>query len=149
LAAPAGVNALARVLRHPDVRVRREVLRALAAIRGPEAEGLLRRCLDDPEPALRGLAAEWLGIMNAEGILEEYRAMIRDRDRRLRSCHELAAGVVRAVGRLGGEADVPLLESFRKHSGTFGLLRPAEVEGACNAAIGEIRKRASGSSAPR
>lgn len=141
LKSTAGLGALERVLHYPDIRVRREVLRAAASIRGPDAEGLLRRCLDDPEPAVRGLAAEWLGIMKAPGIRDEFRAMLRDNDRRLRSCQELAAGVVRALGRIGDVSDLPLLDAFKQHSKGLTLIRHAGVVEACDHAMAEIRRR--------
>jgi HEAT repeat protein len=141
LQSTAGLVALERVLHHPDVRVRREVLRAAATIRGPEGEGLLRRGLDDPEPAIAALAAEWLGIVNAPGILEEFRAMLRGDDKRLRSCHELASGVVRAVGRMGDQSDLSLIEGFKRQSQGFTIIRHADVAKACDQAVRDIHRR--------
>ena len=147
LGLPAGIEAIERVLYHPDIRVRREVLRAAATIRGPEAEGLLRRCLHDDEPVIRGLAAEWLAIIKAQGILEEFRAMLETNDKRLRSCHEFAAGVVRALGRLGDTADVPLIERFKQQSYAFSIIRHSHVAEACDKAIDDIRRKQTAPSA--
>ncbi|MEA3365511.1 MAG: HEAT repeat domain-containing protein, partial [Candidatus Hydrogenedentes bacterium] len=141
LKSPAGLGALERVQHHTDIRVRREVLRAAAFIRGPEAEGLLRRCLDDPEPVIRGLAAEWLGIINAKGILEEFRKMLEMGDKRLKTCHELAIGVVRGLGRIGSSADVALIEAFKEQFRVLGVMRHEDVANACEQAIEDIRRR--------
>lgn len=141
LRSTAGISALEHVQHHSDIRVRREVLRAAASIRGPEAEGLLRRCLDDTEPVIRGLAAEWLGIINADGILEEFRTMLENGDKRLRACHELASGVVRALGRLGTSSDLDLIKTFREQSRGFGIIRQDDVTEACDRAMEDIRRR--------
>ncbi|MFO7976051.1 MAG: HEAT repeat domain-containing protein [Candidatus Hydrogenedentota bacterium] len=141
LRSPAGINALERVRDYPDIRVRREVLRAAASIRGPEAERLLRRSLDDPEPVIRGLAAEWLGIINADGTLEEFRTLLEKGDKRLRTCQEFAAGVVRALGRIGDRSDLPLIERFKDRSRGFGIIRHEGVAQACEQAIDDIRRR--------
>jgi len=141
LQSAAGISALERVEHHADIRVRREVLRAAATIRGPEAEALLRRSLDDAEPVIRGLAAEWLGIINAAGILEEFRAMVGEGDKRVRSCHEFAAGVVRALGRIGDPSDIALLDMFKQQTLRFGLIRDEAVLEACARATEEIQRR--------
>ena len=67
--------------------------------------------------------------------------MLRDNDRRLRSCQDLAAGVVRALGRIGDVSDLPLLESFKWQSKGLTLIRHAGVVEACDQAMAEIHRR--------
>jgi HEAT repeat protein len=65
LAQPGAVVHLARVSRHPDYSVRREITDALARIGTADAQSLLVKYLDDPDPRIRVRA---LGAMNAEGV---------------------------------------------------------------------------------
>ncbi len=67
LANPEAVPHLARVRRHAEYTVRRDVTDALARIGTDDAQALLARCLDDPDPRIRVRA---LGALNATGVRE-------------------------------------------------------------------------------
>lgn len=56
----AAVEALLRALRHADMRVRRDAASALARVARPDVEAPLQSLSQDPEPQVRGAAAEAL-----------------------------------------------------------------------------------------
>jgi hypothetical protein len=67
LANPEAVPHLARVRRHSDYTVRRDVTDALARIGTDDAQTVLARCLDDPDPRIR---VRTLGALNTTGVRE-------------------------------------------------------------------------------
>ena len=137
---PAGAPALERVLHHDDFRVRREVLAALAAIKGDQAEALLIQCLEDDQPAVQILAAEWLGVMDAGNALPALVALLTKQPRRLVKEPDLATGVVRAVGRLGRPSDIAVLQGFAARLKGRKLGQAAK---ACEEAVAGIERRRS------
>jgi len=67
--------------------------------------------------------------------------MVGEGDKRVRSCHEFAAGVVRALGRIGDPSDIALLDMFKQQTLRFGLIRDEAVLEACARATEEIQRR--------
>jgi HEAT repeat protein len=142
LRAEAGVEALAQALAHSDIRVRREVLRALATIGGTKTEQLLIQSLGDPEPVIRGLAAEWLGIVGAASVLPSFLEKVTKEHRKLRKQPDVAIGVAKAIGRLGSPEHVRVLREFESRLKGFGVLRRDEMTKACEDAVVQIERRA-------
>jgi HEAT repeat protein len=117
---PWALPHLTRTLAHPDPRVRRETLIALARIGGEEAAKLVSGMLTDPEPNVREAAALAAGTLGARSAIEPLLATVRDGDD---PGVEVAA--LRALGRLGAEAWVADLE--RKAKGSFLYRPPVDV----------------------
>lgn len=140
----AAFEYIAQTLHHSDMRVRREALSSIAAIRGPRAEDLLIQSLDDDEPVFRRLAAEWLGHIGARRALPIFREWLTDRAKELKQDNEFAIGIVRAVGLLGGPSEIELVKNFAPRRGLFGRAWRSELAGACDEAVARIEQSASG-----
>ncbi len=110
------VPALLEHLEGPDGEVRIAAADALAYILSTDAEGqrdertvpLLTRCLAEPDPRLRAASAAALGFARDPEVISSLGALL----------HEDAAWVVRAsaaaaLGALGDDAAIPVLESAR------------------------------------
>lgn len=59
-------DALMRPPAHPDMRIRREFIRAIGEIGGQLAAGALIQYLDDPEPTVRSMAIKALALNGAD-----------------------------------------------------------------------------------
>jgi HEAT repeat protein len=100
---PEAVQALVRVTRDRDKRIRKEVARALGrpgAEDVPEAEAELLRLLEDPDPAVRLMAVSAAASRKTEQLLKAlwrvfHRVGIRSGDL------EFKSAVLRAMGRMG------------------------------------------------
>jgi len=140
VAAGAGHDELAdharRLLGHRDMRVRREVVRALERLGGREALSGLAQALSDIDPSARTLAASAIGRKGGreqEGLLL---AHIEDRGFLSLSGEEMEA-FFGAYAELAQERAVPLLDRSWKKS----LLssRPAAFRVAAVLALGRVR----------
>lgn len=60
------VDYLLRTVRHGDVRVKKEVIRALGELGGAGVLQTLRECLDDPDNSVRSVALRALGNVHSE-----------------------------------------------------------------------------------
>jgi hypothetical protein len=139
IGSPKGIPTLERVLYHQDIRVRREVLRALGAIKNEDAEKILIQCLDDSEPIIQALAAEWLGVIGDATALPIFRDRIQNDARALLRQPDVAVSFINSVGRIGDESDIRLLRKLNK-GGLFSR-RQEKVSRACEEAIEGIEAR--------
>jgi len=116
---PRGVAFLSDQLRHPDSGVRREVARALARIG-------TRRALRTLVEALRGdpQVAEFAALGLGESAGRTAQPALADLAADEQAAQELRGHAIRALGRLGDPASIPLLEAVL---GTRRLLRAWRV----------------------
>ncbi|MBI4558255.1 MAG: HEAT repeat domain-containing protein [Candidatus Hydrogenedentes bacterium] len=134
-----GIDALERVLYHADMRVRREVLRGLAAIGGNRAETILLRCLEDDHPVIQGLAAEWLGVMGAANALPVLREVLDQQHKATRRRRpDLVIGVVRAIANLGTEDEATAVRKLAARLRRSLAKRRDEMLQACEEAIAKL-----------
>ena len=115
---PSAVNDLGVALRHPDQRVRREVITALAKTGGESACGYVAGRLSDSEQKVRETACRSLVEMNPSRAFTEISEIIGSEefdDRQLdekKLFHEL-------LGRAGGGKAVPFLTDRFAKKGIF------------------------------
>lgn len=108
---PGCLKALGRVLGDPDVRVRKELARALARLQGPESEALLASLLRDSDVDVRLAAIAAAGCRRSAAVLEL-----------LWSCFgsapewDVKASVLQALGRLELPEAVERLEAVTRTS---------------------------------
>jgi HEAT repeat protein len=125
-----------RLLRHPDTRVRRELVRALERFSDSTALNGLILALSDPDSSVRTLAAGAVGRKGGseqEGLLL---ARIEDRNFPLLSEEEMEA-FFGAYAELAGEKAVPLLDrSWRRKVMSS---RPAGFRVAAVLALSRVR----------
>jgi HEAT repeat protein len=118
---PAAVPALLEATQTPDVDLRKLVVDALAGIGDPRALGRLEALLYDPDPNVRGAAADALGTLGRPGCAPALlRASVSDPERLV----QLSA--LRALARLhvpvSPEALRPLLADALLRPGVFSAL---------------------------
>jgi len=122
---------LTRTLAHPDARVRRETLMALARVGGDEAAKLVCGMVSDPDPRVRETAALASGTLRGAVAVEPLLRTLAQGDERV-----VEMAILRALGQLGDNRAVPALE--RKAEGSFLSRPPTEVRIAAYRALAAI-----------
>jgi len=124
--------------------VRKEVLTAVTRMNFERAQNLVMRFVYDPDPELGGIAAEWLGTTKVQRALPGLVQMLDTERKQLLKEPERMAGMIAAVGDLGGEAEMELLGGLVPRTWlSFGRGRD-DVVLACDKAISQIKKRLEG-----
>ena len=125
-----------RLLAHQDMRVRREMVRALGRLNGQATVKELSRALSDSDASVRILAANALGRKGGVEHRTLLRGRIEDRAFYSLSSEEMEA-MLGAYAELAQDKAMPLLERLRKK----GLLstKPTTVRVAAVLALGRIR----------
>jgi hypothetical protein len=133
--APDLPGQLGRLVRHPDARVRREVMRSLDNVGGGRSAILLARALSDGDASVRTLAAYGLARHGNRGQIAAVQVHVESRDLGARPSEEIAA-LLWAYASLGGEATVDVLNKLwrRRLIGT----QPLPVRLAAIQALGAI-----------
>ncbi|MFC1660571.1 HEAT repeat domain-containing protein [Gemmatimonadota bacterium] len=125
------VPKLTQPLAHEEARVRREAALALGKLGGGDAGMLLTRVLDDPEPGVRAMACRALGTLGtASAVLRLMRLAEEDPDR------DVQIDSLQALGRIGDETAVPLLE--KKAVGRFFSRPQREIRVAAYRALASM-----------
>jgi HEAT repeat protein len=101
---PAAVSKLLEVAAEEDFRMRREAVRALAFIRGPEALPAVWAALDDPEATVRQVAAAAIERSEAKVSLELLQKKLETE-----TLPGVRAAYYRMLADRGGAAVVPFL----------------------------------------
>ena len=83
-------------------------LDVLGRIRSLRAIGLMKRCLEDPDPDLRARAAHGLGLIGDSGTASDLIKALADREWPVR------AMAAKALGRIGNPAAIPSLREAMK-----------------------------------
>ncbi len=119
---PQLLDYLEPLVRHPDARVRREVMRSADTVPGSRPAGLFTRALADDDLSVRVLAAGGLGRHGTRVNAHALESQIESRDFSTRPAEEINA-VLAAYASLGGETTVEVLNRIwrRKVIGTKSL----------------------------
>jgi hypothetical protein len=131
---------LARTLRHHDVRVRRETIRAVAGVRDKLAEEMLIAALSDDDPQNVGLAARYLGTLGVADAAAHLGAVARAEGRGNRDM-PTRIEAVEALGRLGTpDAAAALRDVLRQRVFLTGG-RTRELRTAAESALARLGRR--------
>lgn len=120
------IEDLDRLTRHPEVQVRREVMRTLSAMGGTKAARLLARSLSDEDTSVRVLAASGIGRIGGPTQEAMVLAQIKSRDFEARSPDEISA-FLNTYAALGGERAVPLLDRLWRSRLFDSHARPVRI----------------------
>ena len=108
------VPAIGAVFANADPKLRREVVVALASIKGKKAEEVLAEAIPDPDRTVRILAARSLLELSPEQAFDRLMALAARKDFAEREFEEKKE-VYEIIGRAGGERAVQFFrEQFRK-----------------------------------
>jgi len=133
-AKPESLDKLFEVAKHPDVRVRKEVIKTLARIKHPKVFPFLREMLLQESDDIRLLIVFSLGIMKSVDAIEDI-AKIVETEKNL----NLRKEALVALGRIGTEKVFQMLKTYALKKSFFNkaenkVLRLAAING-----LGEIK----------
>jgi HEAT repeat protein len=112
-------RALDRALRHEDVRVRKEAVRALGNIESPTARAYLVSAFRDADTGVRIQAALTLAEKRDERSAQSLLSAIQGAEFQRRDLREKET-FFEALGRAGSDAVAPRLEAMLTKGGIFG-----------------------------
>jgi HEAT repeat protein len=136
---PGVVPYLERTIRHPDARVRREVIRAAAGIPDPRAVEVLIAALSDDDGQNVQLAARYLAATGERRTIRWLEQVALGEGTGNRDV-PARAEAIEALGRLGAVEAVPTLESIAARRSVFGGGRNRELRAAASSALERIRE---------
>lgn len=134
---PAAIKHIEKAFSHPDVRVRRECIKALENIGTPEIKRLFLSAVNDMDQGVRILALKALksfGDKEIFGILKENATKERLKKKPFSEKKEL----LEALAVLGGEDAFPLLSGLFKKKGIFEKDDSLETRAAAAYGLGLI-----------
>ena len=136
---------LERTLRHPDARVRRETIRAAAAVHLATADQMLVSALEDEDAQNVSLAARYVGLNRVRGGVRPLIAVARGEGAGNRDMGSRVEAI-EALGRVGDPSALPALEAL---AGRRTMLRGRgkEIRSAAAAAIDVLQTQTSGGGA--
>lgn len=140
---PAALAYLPGPLRHADVRVRRETIRALANIRDRRSVELLAAALNDPDQQNVQLAARHLGALGAADAVDALATVAAGDTRTVRGVTPRIEAI-EALGEIGGPRAEGLLADIASRRSILGGGRSREVRAAAEAALERLRGRVPG-----
>ncbi|MBM2839373.1 MAG: HEAT-like repeat-containing protein, partial [Deltaproteobacteria bacterium] len=125
-------DALRSPLVHKDPRVRKETVRALSMIKGPETINLLKSVLDDSDSSVVELAVVSLGLIGDEGSVQTLIDLVENR-----ADIGVRREAVRALGRIGSrKAVVFLIKTLEKKGWLLGK-RDDDLKVMCVSALAD------------
>lgn len=122
---------------HPDPRVRKEMIRTLAKIGGPEAEQTIVRMLTDEDPGIVRQAVVSLGTTRCRAAAEPLLQLLRQPDRFLDTL-ALKKDLVQALGLMGDRRATPVLLELLAGFHLLARGRWHELKIAAAAALGQL-----------
>jgi hypothetical protein len=129
------VPALTPLLDHPDVRIRKEAIRALSKIRGPQASRVFISKMNrktDPDTLL--------AIIQAQGEMKDTHAVpaLISQFRKRRKNLELLESIAEVLGRIGSKEALPLLIRTLDKRGLMHRERRMKLRVKAVLALGQI-----------
>lgn len=118
---PAGIPHLAALGRHPEYRVRREVIDALGKIGTEAARGALAPFFADPDPRIQHHLIDGLDAYDPRASAWLV-GIVRSRDYS-REGTSLKTAAIAALGRMGADEALPVLERVANNRWVFGRKR--------------------------
>ena len=128
-----------RTIRHPEARVRREVVRALSCIADRMAHELLIAALSDEDAHNVQLAARYLGAGEVRGAIPLLEQVARGDGRGSRATAPRVEAI-EALGRMKAVEALPTLESLAGKRSIIGAAKARELRAAAESAISSMHK---------
>jgi len=133
----AAIEPLRALLRHRDLRVRREALRALTRIGGNSVIAIIAKILQGDDSELRRQAMLGLGAIKNPATIPLLVQFLQVKDWRFLQLEE-KIDAVRALGEIGSVEALPELVAIANHRCIFYRSRNDVLRAAALLALGEI-----------
>lgn len=124
-------------LQHPDMRVRREAIRALTRIGGASAIGILLQAVEGDDQDLRRQALLSLGAMKSPAAVPTLLKLVMRHDPRFKHLEETKEAI-KALGEIGSAEAIPALLAILRQRSFFRRAQLDEVRATAVLALGEI-----------
>lgn len=134
---PEAVSDFPPLLSHPDLRVRREVIRALTRIGGAESVAILLRPVEEEDAELSRQALLSLGALRDPTAVPVLLRLV-ERSDPLQRRAEIRKGAIRALGEIGSPEALPALEKVLMRRSLWRRTVTDEIRAAAATALGEI-----------
>lgn len=134
---PEAISDFPPLLSHPDLRVRREAVRALTRIGGPEAVSILLRTVEEEDPELSRQALLSIGALRDRSAVPVLLRLV-ERPDPLQRRVEIRKGAIRALGEIGSPEARPALEKILMRRSLWRRTVADEIRAAAATALGEI-----------
>jgi HEAT repeat protein len=128
------IDKFRKLVRHDEVKVRKEVIRALEEIKHPKATELLPQFIQDEDLSIRTSVVRLLARANYKEALEAILQVIQQRDFEEKDLYEKRE-FMEALAHIGKEEVLPILEKVIKRKGFFWFKREKQDEMAICAAM--------------
>jgi len=128
---------LAQTIKHADFRVRKESVKALGIIGGPEAFEVLLEALKEDSSDIKGLIIRSLGQTRDERALDILDPIVRERDFLWRNA-SLKVAAIDALGRIRNATAIELLKQAARARSLFFPRRARQVAEAAKAALASV-----------
>jgi hypothetical protein len=138
--APGSEKHLEKALKHTDVRVRRETIRALDGISGGETKNLFLAALEDSDVTIRITALKALKRSKATGLFDVLSKNISRDDLREKPFAEKKE-LLETIAVLGGEEAFPLLSELFGKKGFIEKDEITEIRAAAAYGLGLLKSK--------
>lgn len=119
---PAGVRVIARVIEHPEYRVRREAIDALRKIDAPDARASLARFFLDPDPRVQHHMIESVGGSYDGPVADWLLKLVRSADYTPRAV-ALTIAALKALARMRAPEALPVVRRIARFRWVIGRNR--------------------------
>jgi len=137
IASREALPVLTKSLHHPDLRVRKEAIRSLAQIGGPESESAILDILHGAEPALYPQAIASLGGMKSRKSVAELIRIVVSKDLFLQSL-TLKIDALAAIALIGDRQVTPHLVALLEERHLLAAARGRQLKAAAAACLGKL-----------
>lgn len=126
---PRFIPHLGIIVKHPDVRVRREAVRSMAKLRNEATSKVLLSAVDDTDLEVQLLAIRGLGTAEAHDGVPRLRELLRLPNRTGNNTEVIRAAAI-SLGRIGASKALPDLKTLARRPWLFRDRRIAVYEAA-------------------
>jgi hypothetical protein len=137
IAVPSSLAEMRKLIGHHEIKVRKELIRAVSKISSPDADAILIDLLSDRQQDISSLAARSLGLRGCRAAMPKLLALVSAPDPLLRRL-TLKKEAVTALGRIGNIQAVNTLLSVLNNSNWLARQRWLDLKRSAAAALGQL-----------
>ncbi len=124
---PKAIDHFRRLTRHPELKVRKEILQAISLMPQEQIEGICLNFLKDPDDSIRQQAIRWLTSWDSQEGLKALQKMVSEEVFKEREFSEKKE-VFESIAKIGKDQMVPYLDGFLGKKMRFWLSNAVQDE---------------------